>query len=172
MKLECIEPGHWRSEDGRVEITLDDTYETECDTPHPVRMKLSKLTAEQIKRLPFGHSIKRGCATWLCPGGEIHYYSMWTAQVDGEWTRESYDTFGAARGAVEEIVGPTTLKRRKKAEPGEYELMLRDELGAIVALLDHAAVIARGPDAPFLDMALIDRNKIRRAELESRLGVR
>lgn len=177
-KLECIASGHWRSEDGHVEITLDDSYETECEASHPVRMKLSKLTPEQIKRLPFGHSIRGGYATWVCPGGEIHFYSMWTAQVDGEWTSESYNTFAEARGAVEEIVGPTKLGRRH-AEPvaaPEPELtpeaILQDELAGIEAFLASAAETLAGPMGEFLDMGLVERNERRKAELEARLSVR
>lgn len=32
------------SEDGRIRVVLDHTFETECDVPHPVMMRLDEFT--------------------------------------------------------------------------------------------------------------------------------
>jgi len=130
MKLIAKEPGLWETEDGRARIILDDTFESECDVEHshPVRMR-----RDQFDRYPdwmkdktmgvlFGGREHGRYVSWLCPGGEIHNYSQWTVQVDGEWTEDVYDTFRQARAALEAIIGKVTLSRlrRERATPSQF----------------------------------------------------
>lgn len=86
--------GHYRTEDGRYELTHGDNYTTECETPHPVR-----YSAEDIRQA-FDDDYWRQCSAamgrylvwearaqvrldvnagrhgYMCEG-ETHYYSMW-----------------------------------------------------------------------------------------------
>lgn len=60
------EPGYWRTVDGEYEIARQE-YETECDTPHPVR-----------KPLP----VRDWKGDWVPgpkwhEGGELHFYWQW-----------------------------------------------------------------------------------------------
>lgn len=106
----------WRSDDGRVEIYLDETFQTECEEPHPVRVRVDTtlLVIPAEAKRSYG---RRGVeyASWHCYGGEEHYYSQWTVQIDGDWTDDVYDTFAQARGVVEKIVGKTKLGKRLPA---------------------------------------------------------
>lgn len=122
IELRCVSPGHWESPDGRVLISLDPTFETECDEPHPVKFsraerdEFASMTSEQRARLQRRDGDrywalvegKKGC---YCHGGEVHYYSQWTARIDGTWTENVYDTFAEARQDVEAQVGQMRLVR-------------------------------------------------------------
>jgi hypothetical protein len=119
-KLIPLGPGQWQSDDGRVEITLDHTFETECDEPHPVRYSMKTIETQfsgwfRESLLQRG-TIRNGYLTYQCEGNESHWYAMWTVQVDGEWTPDVYEKFADARAAAEKIVGPMKLGRRPLAE--------------------------------------------------------
>lgn len=139
IRLVCLDRGQWVSDDfvddpddprarpylSRVLITLDDTFETECDEPHPVKIRVddpnaSYMVSEARKSGATVHTkqgrTKAGWVnyyTWQCPGSCPHFYSQWTVSIDGDWTDDVYDTFSEARGVVEAIVGKTVLVRRK-----------------------------------------------------------
>jgi GrpB-like predicted nucleotidyltransferase (UPF0157 family) len=109
-------PGEWHSEDGRVRIFHDHTFETECDEPHPVRMSMKTVETQfsgwfRDQLLARGR-VRNGYLTYHCEGNESHWYAMWTVEIDGEWTDDVYDTFRQARAVVEDKVGPTKLARR------------------------------------------------------------
>jgi len=128
-------PGEYRSTDGRVEISLDPTFQTWCDNEHthPVRLRVDKMHyaysdrgIEEMKRrgkITSKWSKSEGryvqYLTYQCEGGEEHFYSMWTVEVDGEWTDDVYETFAAARLAAEKVVGPMKVVRPRK--PVEVE---------------------------------------------------
>lgn len=124
MKLMCQEDGYWKSDDGRVEIIHDHSFETECEEPHPVRMLRSSIDpntpwgARILQAERFSVRGERGgkYISYLCPGGEVHFYSMWTVNVDGEWTPDVYEKFTQARRVAEDLVGPMTLGRRPRVE--------------------------------------------------------
>lgn len=127
--MRLISEGNQRyvSEDGRVMVELDSTFETECDEPHPVRMRMDALRAaysrdEHGQRAfdKFVHNTKvfggreitkltkEGWVTyltWHCDGGEVHNYSMWTSQVDNEWTDIVTDKFNETVGELEKLLG-------------------------------------------------------------------
>ena len=120
IRITKQEEGLWKSEDGRVMISLDETFETECDDAHPVRMRLDKfphlkrpLDAKITNRL----TKKDGWVqyiSYLCPGCALHYYSQWTVEVDGEWTDDVYDTFEQAMGAAERHTGARIVASRTR----------------------------------------------------------
>ena len=131
-KLISQGPGHWESEDDRVLITLDETFETECDAPHPVRLSLNTLDSfsDWFKRGILARGTVKGkYVTYQCEGNETHHYSQWTVRVDDEWTHDVYDTFAQARAAAERLVGPTVLVRRKAA-PKTRETTINPVTGA------------------------------------------
>jgi hypothetical protein len=111
--------GHWRDQGGRVDISLDPTFETECNAPHPVRMLTKNMTRHHHLAAQSNGGRTRGRHTsWQCPGGETHFYSQWTAMLDGDWTPDVYDTLAQARADIERITGqrvrlaPTYRKER------------------------------------------------------------
>lgn len=87
-------PGLYRTPSGRYEITLDPHYETECDGPHPVRMRLDSLDrySDSYKRSMLARgTIKHGKTgtaylTYLCEGNESHFYARWVV-----WDNEKGD---------------------------------------------------------------------------------
>jgi hypothetical protein len=133
MRLLSEGDGHWKSEDGRVAIHRDSTFETECElAPHPVRLGRAEYAwyrgldawdkEHRVEPYEKRMALREGKRGYLCPGGETHYYTMWTVEVDGEWTDTVHDSFAEARGAVEENLGVTTVlvpKRKPKSEPEE-----------------------------------------------------
>lgn len=156
--LRCLSPGHWESDDGRVLVSLDPDFLTECDGPHPVKHS----AAERARTGTSGH---------YCYGNEQHTYARWTARVDGDWTEDVYETFAGAREAVEEIVGPVKLVRAAAVAPAPVVPALSDEDADELRALDEN--IARmtaaldGEDGPFIDRDLLAQNRRRRAELVS-----
>jgi GNAT superfamily N-acetyltransferase len=128
-KLISQGPGHYETGDGRGFISLDETFETECDDPHP--MKLSKVDRAEfaamddhakrmLSRSNYARydALARGKKGYLCPGHSEHYYSQWTVRVDGEWTHDVYDSFSQARQVLEEELGyKLTLQRQRKPPP-------------------------------------------------------
>lgn len=206
MKLFSKGDQHYESEDGRVVVTLDPTFETECDldTPHPMRMKATAFEAfaphyrQHLASL--GAQRKGNNYVWHCPGGESHWYSLWTVQIDGEWTDDSYDTFKEALGVVEAKVGErVTVARRRKEKPVEdtfvqsihegfqrfgdaleeldaaeaYERrVLADELRALDENIDRMVSTLATEDGPYVDLELLAQNRRRKAEVEKLLLVR
>lgn len=84
--------GSWEDEDGRYVIAYDDTFESECDDEHP--MKISKSMRErfyadtqweQDHSWPFyiRDAIRNGRRGYLCPGCEPHNYGLWVAGEKG-----------------------------------------------------------------------------------------
>lgn len=141
MKLISRGPGLYESEDGRIEVSLDPTFTTECDEPHPVKMRLDTLRtayandafgqrgfdafvlAQQHRhggRL-INRRTKAGWVTylsWFCEGGETHTYSQWVSRIDGDWTEFVTDTFSAQIGDLEKLLGErisVVRPRRQKA---------------------------------------------------------
>lgn len=120
--------GSWKlegepDENPRTFMYLDPTFTTECDEPHPVKMRVDTLgdwytergIADYVKDILLSggkkiqkHTKSEGWVeylTWLCPGHEEHHYSQWTVMVESDWTENVYDTFGEARQALEEALG-------------------------------------------------------------------
>lgn len=131
---------HYVSEDGRVEVILDPTFETECDEPHPVKMRLDALRAQYssddygqrafdkfVENVTlfeggrvFTKRTKEGYVeyiSWHCPGGEVHHYSMWTSRVDGEWTDVVTYNFSETVGSLEKLLSEkiTVVNRKRVA---------------------------------------------------------
>ena len=172
--------------DGRGHIELDGTFETECDDAHP--MKLSQVDREAFAKLSDFDKQRLSRENWpkyvalrdrkkgyLCPGGEMHYYSQWTVQVDGEWTDDVYDTFSQAKAALEAGLGhPVTVQRRRKPPPEptalspedeHFKAVLEDELEGLDRGLASFEERLKGPDAQFVDQDHLDRLKRRREEV-------
>lgn len=201
-------PGHYEAgtegEDDHVLVLLDPTFETECDEPHPVKMRKDALRASYSNDSygqqafdkflnnaklfhggrEFSRQTKEGWVTyvsWMCDGGETHYYSMWTVQIAGEWTENVYDTFGEALSAVEEATGQkvkVSRPRKPKVLPlsapheddDERTAELRDELGAVEGALDRYNELMASDNAPFVDQKLHEWHLKRKAEIEALLS--
>lgn len=148
-------PGDWVLE-GEPEdnpqtfMYLDPTFTTECDPehPHPMKLRTDSLSkwytdggADYIRRMKMSgakliqkHTKSEGWVeylTWVCPGGEEHHYSMWTVRVEGGWTEDVYETFDAARVALEEALGQkVTLSVSRKPKRVARETVLDPVTGA------------------------------------------
>lgn len=124
LKLYSKGSGHYESEDGRVVVTLDDTFETFCEGPHPVRYRLDRLSEVEKRELPLDakRTTRRTKGGWVeyvsyeCLGDASHYYSMWTVSVDGEWTENVYETLGEALSVVEDATGTKVKRVRRKVK--------------------------------------------------------
>ena len=172
--------------DGRGHIELDDTFETECDDAHPV--KFSQADREQYAKLSDFDKTRLSRENWpkyvalrdrkkgyLCPGGEPHYYSQWTVQVDGDWTEDVYDTFAQAKAVLEDRLGhKLTIQRQRKPKPEpvklspedeEYKAILEDELAGLERGIASFDELLKGPDAPYADRAHYEGIKKRREEV-------
>lgn len=138
-KTKLISKGDSRYEvDEFTFIDLDETFTTDCDDPHPHKERVDRIrarytdpaAADRYIASLYNHKIitkhtSEGWVqyvTYLCPGGEQHNYSQWVVSVNGDWTEDVYDTFTQARGALEAIIGPTTLVRQKK-QPKQPEII-------------------------------------------------
>jgi hypothetical protein len=124
--------GHWADANGRVEFHHDHTFETECDAPHPVRVTEAtfKGYSDWFQRSIFNPSRKGGYVSWMCDGGEIHHYSQWTIQIDGEWVGNTkidgcYDTLTQAIGAIEQYMGWTIIRTPTRRKPVQTERATR-----------------------------------------------
>lgn len=84
MKIKRDSPGNYYTDDGRFEINLVDDYETECDDPHPVRLRVDTMThySDWFKK----SLMSKGTIKWkkgveylcyYCEGNETHFYSRW-----------------------------------------------------------------------------------------------
>lgn len=119
MRLKREHPGFYVTEDGLYEVQFVDDYETECDEPHPVKVRAdtpgAEFQANEARRA--GCNLKRKTKrtkkgyveylTWQCPGGLTHFYSRWTVGLagEGEYAPGSngpsgYDTLRDARSFV------------------------------------------------------------------------
>ena len=78
----------WVTEDGAFSIEWDDTFETECDDAHPV--KLSQRLRDEIRATPglFPYeakmAVEEGRKGYLCPGCEVHHYGLWTGGPESD----------------------------------------------------------------------------------------
>jgi hypothetical protein len=115
--------GHYETGDGRGLVVLDDTFQTECDEPHPVRMRRDSISRYsdwyQRELLARNRSRNPNWITFQCEGNEQHYYSQWAVQVDGEWTHDVYDSFAQARQVLEETLGYKLTLQRQQNNPRE-----------------------------------------------------
>ena len=198
MKLISQGSGEYLSEDGSVKVYRDDTCETTCDDPHPVRMRLNEFkrfyTPERAqeavdKKVANGATIKSRKTkagwveyiSWYCDGGESHYYSQWTSSVDGEWTEFVTDTFGETIGSLESLLDEkiTVVHPRKEKlaeEQAEYDAgfeliaTLKDELRGIEEALARYDELMASDDAPFVDQNLHAFHLRRKDELEALLA--
>lgn len=70
------------------EIHRDDDNQTWCENPHPVRLgRNAQHHREECNERRW--AIDTGAKGYLCPGGEIHFYTCWFL-MRGE---EQYDDF-------------------------------------------------------------------------------
>ena len=137
------------SEDGRIRVVLDRTFETECDGEHPVKMRLDEYTryyttpeaaqAAVDKMIMFsgakviGKRTKEGWVqyiTWQCRGGESHYYSQWTSEVDSDWTEIVTDTLTETVGSLEKLLDARIILGRKAKVPMERKRVLDPVTGS------------------------------------------
>lgn len=143
MRLISQGAGHYISENKRVEVILDSSFETECDEPHPVRMRTDQMSGysdwyrEKLLRrgkISLTHTKKRGWVEYLsyyCEGNETHFYSMWVVVIDGERTDDVYDRFQEALGVIEKQTGETvSISRPRKPKAPERERTYDPQTGA------------------------------------------
>jgi hypothetical protein len=103
IKFKRESAGMYVTEDGRASVEYVDNYETECDEPHPVRMRVDRLDRfsdwyrNRLLHMPGAKRRWRNGVEYLsyqCPGNESHFYGRWIA-----WDRDAGDYVGAADGA-------------------------------------------------------------------------
>lgn len=100
---------YWKSEDGNYTIEYDDTFETECDTPHPVKISAATrrwwagLTSHERAHVPsdLRFALEDGKKGYYCLGGRVHHYSLWVAysEIKGDVIIRA-ETFGEALDAL------------------------------------------------------------------------
>lgn len=124
-------------EDRTVLVVFDPHFDTWCDAPHPMRFskedkerfaKMSKFEKDRLSRENWEKywALLHGKKGYLCPGDMEHSYGLWTVEIAGEWTEDSYDTFKQALGVVERKTGEEVkLVRRRKPNPVENEVDTR-----------------------------------------------
>lgn len=164
-------------------IALDTTYETECDDPHPARVRADGLSEREREDLIRGGAkvtYRNGVeyVSYYCWGHETHYYSMWTVMVNGDWTDDVYETFAQARAVLEREIGPVVLARPRRTPPPvvltddeQHErTVLRDELRAIDEFLARTNELLKTDMGPFVDRDLVATNRRRKIEVVNRLS--
>ena len=152
IRIEKQDADFWKSQDGRVAIYHDHTFETECDGPHPVKQRLDVIRRrfatdadfqryiDKMKRSEGAKVIARRTKsdgwveylTWQCYGGEIHNYSQYTAEVDGDWTDDVYDTLTGAMSAVARVTGARVVNGRPAKPRTERATAVNELTGAAV----------------------------------------
>lgn len=194
--------GLWELEgDPNTFISRDDTFQTECDDPHPMRFSkqeirdwhaLSPFERDRRFSHEYNWAMRNDKRGYMCPGGELHYYSMWTVMINGDWTEDMGETFAQARAVLEDAIGKVTLKRqRKEPEPEvnpahmhqyavaalntlamttEVRALLEDELQALNENIDRIVTLMATEDGPYVDRELLAQNRRRKREIEQLLG--
>lgn len=187
MYLVSRGPGHYELEGdpNGTFIMLDHTFQTECDEPHPCKMRVDDLAnfytdgGEKFCRgkRRFFKKTKAGVVeyvSWYCDGGEEHHYSQWVVMVDGDWTENVYDTFAEARSVLEAAIGKVTLKREKTlhyiVETFEH-FILRDEYEALGRNIESFERMLTTDDAMFVDRNALLKQWLRREDLARKLAL-
>lgn len=122
-------------------IQRDDTFQTECDDPHPVRISrerraewqgMSDWDKQQLSRTNWAEywALQNGKRGWYCEGGEEHFYTQWTVRIDGEWTEEVCDSFAEARQVLEGYIGKVKLSRPAKPKQPSWQEQTQQVLDA------------------------------------------
>lgn len=110
MKLVRDAPGSYHTPDGKYEVLLVSDYETECEDPHPVRMRRDSIASYSgwFQRQLLDRNVSRDSRyiTYQCWGGETHFYSRWTVGIAGSGDYapgtgpDGFDTLADAREFV------------------------------------------------------------------------
>lgn len=96
----------------RWKVERDDENETECEAAHPVRLGRNARPYNNDQGSERTRAIEAGRKGYLCPGGELHFYSTWV--VVDPVTREqdsTHDHYRHAKAACDELNRTSTPER-------------------------------------------------------------